>query len=452
MEDANTTPADPNVTEYAKNFNLPNEAVETKGIDQPPQELQSIKNKLYEYRKKQAEIAKQQAENSQPNVAPSPVLTKEEAEKNIKTKEVFDFKTYDETSLVNEQNNQKKPDINNSLLEKNDDNLTPATQQLNTVKEPVAEANNVSIKEENKIFEPIKQIEVQKIVESNNTLSAKQSIPDITDLDKRLKEQTASLPEPPNPNVPEITQKPLENDINSKITSVFNEAKPNEPVDINKNVTTNSVTPVSNNEPVSTPASTNKPANESIVNNQITTNQVVNEPRSTEPIKIEKTEKPEEQPVVSKTQEPKQPEIAKTPVPEIPTPEQPDFAELYTKNLKTIIDNFAASISQTSNPTEASLNSIQTVIEGLARESTSSTKQMSGMINRLCTAVESILRYLPNISSQSSDISVSPQLSQTYKDINTGLIDDTRNDIRKQYGSGIIDMANNRPTMPGFSI
>ena len=136
----------------------------------------------------------------------------------------------------------------------------------------------------------------------------------------------------------------------------------------------------------------------------------------------------------------------------MPTPEQPGFAEMYTKNLRTLIDNFAVSMSQAANPTEASLNSIQVTMEGLVRESTANTKQMVGMVNRLCSVAENILRYLPNMNAGGAVSVVASQPAQSYNSINTGLIDDTRNSFRKQYESGSAGVATNRPTIPGFSI
>lgn len=455
MEDANTTPADPNVTEYAKSFNLPKEAVETKGTEERPQELQSIKNKLYEYRKKQTDIIKQQAENKKSAVETTPVLTKEEAEKKVEAEPNLDAKKYD--NLDTPTNNKEINPVNRSINQV-DSTENNVNDLYNKNKETTNRESIKSLDSGQQDVEPIKQVEVQKIVETSNSpqdVSKKIELPDISNLDERLKRETAALPEPPNPNIPDttvISENNAPKKQESNITATSNEVLP--PFTTKDVGITQDIPVVSSELPVQSKSAPTLPESSTTntTANELVTNQPAIEPRSTEPIAIEKQEAVTEQPIISDSKKINEEVAQEIPPPEIPTPEQPDFAELYTKNLQTIIDNFAASISQTSNPAENSLNSIQTVIESLARESTSSTKQMAGMINRLCTAVEGILRYLPNMNIQSGGASVMPQLSQTYKDINTGLIDDTRSDFRKQYGGGIIDMANKRPTMPGFSI
>jgi hypothetical protein len=44
------------------------------------------------------------------------------------------------------------------------------------------------------------------------------------------------------------------------------------------------------------------------------------------------------------------------------------------------------------------------------------------------------------------------QQPRDVQQVNTGLIQRYKNEVRQQYGSDIIDLSNNRPTMPGFTI
>ena len=84
MDDANDNLTDTSASEYAKAYNLPNEQVGATSPESKPQELQSIRNKLFDYKIKKAEFVKKQAEQvklAPEPVAPQKVYTQEEAAK-----------------------------------------------------------------------------------------------------------------------------------------------------------------------------------------------------------------------------------------------------------------------------------------------------------------------------------------------------------------------------------
>jgi len=454
MDDANDNPVDTSASEYAKNYNLPNEQIDSKASESRLQELQSIRNKLFDYKIKKAEFIKKQAELVKPvsePTAPQKVYTKEEAEKNV-------------AGTSNKNSNEAIID-NNIFAEKQAATPVQPIEPKDTLKENLVVKTGTQV-EQTKTNEvsmevaapavavtPLKQPIIETPESTPTVTKAETTIPDITNLSDRLKKESAQLPETPSPykdvsektnTIPEtsnnqiVSPESVEQNIISTKNTVAPASKEEEKIESTPSVINNIVTTAQSNQtPVPTQSVASEPISPPVQSTTFpeiaTALQETAPNKSTEPDNI-----------ASKIQEPE--------AVNIPTPEQPGFAELYTKNLKTLMDNFAASISQTTNPAEASLNSIQIVVEGLARESTASTKQMAGMITRLCSAVENILRYLPNINAGNSISAPPPQLAQSYNDINTGLIDDTRSDFRKQYGNGIIDMANKRPTIPGFSI
>jgi hypothetical protein len=115
--------------------------------------------------------------------------------------------------------------------------------------------------------------------------------------------------------------------------------------------------------------------------------------------------------------------------------------------------NLPAPISPptTTSTSEASLRSINENIAGLNKSSGISTKELKASIDGLKAVAEQILAYLPNIQSNNIFANNNTQ-SQDVRQINTGLMQKYKNEVRQQYGAGIIDLSNDRPTMPGFTI
>lgn len=383
---------------------------------------------------------------------------------------------------------------------------------------------------------------VDKVEKSTESYS-KPNIPDVTDLDKRLKLETANLPEPPDPNKvveSDISEQPesskakiTENkSMEVKITPSV-EAEPSRPEEIASKNESNLKTQSVNEQPVniskvepilSIEQEQNlraeypfmdfdkKPENEQeeiFLNklktdlmtkideraaaqqaNTITTEEVAKkEPASTQSqnVAVENTAE-----IKSATNIPTAENIAQsapaqpinpvesiqpgsTPIPEIPIippitlPESlqatiDSLKNINPGNINEMIDqmtavamgfqkNLPAPISPptTTSTSEASLRSINENIAGLNKSSGISTKELKASIDGLKAVAEQILAYLPNIQSNNIFTNNNTQ-SQDVRQINTGLMQKYKNEVRQQYGAGIIDLSNDRPTMPGFTI
>lgn len=375
-------------------------------------------------------------------------------------------------------------------------------------------------------------------------------IPDITDLDKKLKAETAMLPEPPSIDTPvekpdfspeqeknlrteypffDFDKKPTNTDESKRLDQIkrdllakLDEKKIQSPVETNQNIT---VEQVNASNSMSTPELTidqeqklrteypffdfnKKPADEKEakwldqfkkdllakldekqqlgVNQTVAAEQPLEKPLETitsNQIPIEQSEVLPAPSVEATnlqtnqafTEPPKGVEqvtsesnvASNIPQPALPEPMAATIESLKNMNvgnLNEMIDQMTAiamgfqknaPINEASplptSSSESSLKSINDNIANLNKVNTVSTKELKSSIDGLRAVAEQILQYLPNIQSNNI-IANNSQQTRDIQQINTGLIQRYKNEVRQQYGSDIIDLSNNRPTMPGFTI
>lgn len=396
-----------------------------------------------------------------------------------------------------------------------------------------------------------KPVTLPEKTEKSTTPITNKSIPDITDLDKKLKAETAMLPEPPSVNTPVETQsfspeqekalrteypffdfdkKPANTDEAARLDQIkrdliakLDEKKIQPPVETNQNITVeqsemvNSIpapelsidqeqklraeypffdfdkkpknegeakwleqfkkdllAKVEENQKANANKSiaTEQPL-EKTAENTVATQVPMEQPEPTVSPNVENALSEQTNKTFAETSspsEPTTPEINKqsnVPQPNLPEPMAATIESLKGMNMGNInemIDQMTAiamgfqknaPLNETSplptSSSESSLKSINDNIANLNKVNTVSTKELKASIDGLRTVAEQILQYLPNIQSNNI-IANNAQQNRDVQQVNTGLIQRYKNEVRQQYGSDIIDLSNNRPTMPGFTI
>ena len=390
----------------------------------------------------------------------------------------------------------------------------------------------------------------QNIVKSSEPL-VRNNVPDITDLDKKLKMETASLPEPPDPSKleenpivknDESIKKPEKTELSQpiQVTNVVNEMPAESPLE-SSNKKEYTSTPLSNIDitpSIPKPEQVlsidqeqklraeypfvdfdKKPADESEAKwldqfkkdllTKINEREKVNIPEVTQNVAIEKSDEErlrKEYPFVDFDKKPADESEAKwlerfksdllttlkerdkQAIPALANPEEPIEKESETTvnptnnlpgsmaatidslknmnmgNINEMIDQMTAMamgiqknapVNETpfsgTSTSEASLKSISDNISSLNKVNTVSSKELKASIDHLRAVAEQILAYLPNIQA-GSFISNNQAQSRDIQPVNTGLLQRYKNEVRQQYGADVIDLSNNRPTMPGFTI
>jgi hypothetical protein len=394
------------------------------------------------------------------------------------------------------------------------------------------------------------EVSTEAIKKSITPISEK-SVPDVTDLDKKLKAETAMLPEPPLSNKPveaanfspeqeqslrreypffDFDKKPV-NDNEAKWLDQFkkdllakmDERKVQLPVESKQNIATEQSTPTNTTQTSELSIDQEqalrteypffdfdkKPVNDNeakwldqfkkdllskmeerkqpAITQNIITEQLAEAPTETSAVKQEPIVQPEmsskqsaDTNTVQSTTKPfSEPASANQPIPSeptkpknisqfnIPEPMAATIESLKSMNIGNInemIDQMTAIAMgfQKNAPineaaplpasfSESSLKSINDNIANLNKINSVSTKELKSSIDSLRAVVEQILSYLPNIQSGNM-ITSNTQQPRDVQQVNTGLIQRYKNEVRQQYGSDIIDLSNNRPTMPGFTI
>jgi len=365
-----------------------------------------------------------------------------------------------------------------------EDKKTSVVQEQ--IKEKIIEPVREPSQENKEVETPKPQVKEEKILEQKIKEPVvvepkKPEIPDITDLDKKLKLETAHLPEPPSiveepqkKELPKVAEsiKPAEKNIDKMVDNLlehpmhkaFQEPTKSipvtdqtiqpktEPVKTANIQPQSPVEPVRNAQPMTavpeppgTQSTSNLPLNNNLQSGEIDVIQKMID--NFKNINALKQETPTPQPTTQGLAGVSNETGAVT-------------SNVFNVNQTPVIPGIASKFNipvnqaptEVTSPSEQTLKSINTNLDMVVKSITTVLKEIRISMEGVKGTVDQIAAMIPGIQGGSTINTQLAGKNNGLNAINSGMINNYKNEVRSQMGSNIIDIKNTRGSYPGFTI
>jgi len=475
---------------YSKLYNVPRQDLNDISI-QELEQLEStfskrgnkVQFKEIEPVNKETETDTTAKENILQPLTEPPILEKEQEvadpidfslEKSVKPEPLADVNTNStvNTLPLSEQNTEVQKTINPvepPLSEK----------QLNNTQD-LKKDENSTVLDSKKIFNDTKKFN-QPVVENSTLQQTTQpkeelnNIPDVTNLDKKLKMEVASLPEPPSiatePTEPSLKvqdNKPIEINTDRMVDNLLHHPMHKAFIEPPKSISVGAEQPMQSQdlpdqvtnpitkttlEPAEKINLTEPTANPSLEESNLQLGEAVteNEQNIIQDVISNLDSLNKFKPFSQQATTPNQP--ISQPV-ESGAVTSNTFNVASTPSTSEVFSNMPVTEmpTQVTSTSEHTLNEINLGINEMVKTTTISNKDLKASIDSLRGIAEQILSILPNLQGGNVVATQGKTNTGEAKPINSGLVNNYRNEIRMQNGSDVIDMRNMRGSIPGFTI